>query len=256
MKINASISDLKGWLKSIQEALQSELCGTLVFHARTPLTTDPNADEYIYIEFDLDRERQKLNEPERKDRLNLSHIPLFKDEPESETYKKALISITESACCDIFEATAIATEALNKYSTPGQRVEGGFKPDLSIPQFIPVEEPERVEGETKQDRVRRLAGRIAKDLGNCLFCDYGTNWSWDKLNSVLEDMKTLANAEGQPIKIQGEEHKMSAQEIKEVADLILKDDMTRRATKRHNLFLIGQIADILSRSENEYNNKN
>ena len=181
---------------------------------------------------------------------------------------------------------------------------------------ITEDEPERVEGETKQDRVRRLAGRIAKDLGNCLFCDYGTNWSWDKLCSVLEDMKTLANAKGQPIKFPADEpttydpnpdpkgftttellrlkerleastkcqscgreikqfmltenglkpycpncwkvpadepreHKMSAQEIKEVADLILKDDTTRRATKRHNLLLIGELADILLRSENE-----
>ena len=56
--------------------------------------------------------------------------------------------------------------------------------------------PERLEGETKQDRVRRLASQIAKDLHNCLFCDYGTGWSWDKLCSVLEDMKTLANAKG------------------------------------------------------------
>ena len=51
---------------------------------------------------------------------------------ETETYKKALMSISKNRCCDnCQEAAMVATNALNKYSAPCQRVEGGFKPDLS-----------------------------------------------------------------------------------------------------------------------------
>lgn len=63
-----------------------------------------------------------------------------------------------------------------------------------LTKWIKTPMPTFLAGETRQDRVRRLAGLMIKDLKNGLFCDfYGTSWSWDKLGSVIRDMETLAN---------------------------------------------------------------
>ena len=109
--------------------------------------------------------------------------------------------------------------------------------DLNPDPINRPDEPERVEGETKQDRVRRLAGRIAKDLSSCLFCDYGTDWTWDKLCSVLEDMKILANAKGQPIKFQADEPTLGETALTAYIQS-LKDEVeelfNRRLTKGNN----------------------
>ncbi len=52
---------------------------------------------------------------------------------EIEVYKEALLSISKNSCCETCqEAKLVAEKALNKYSAPGQRVEGGFKPVCKI----------------------------------------------------------------------------------------------------------------------------